>query len=792
MHYKYSSRLLRKNTLITLASLTSLVLGVLSSFMIFLWVESELTTDQFHSNYDKIYMPVIQQSANDNLRPFDLAEFLNVDYSQFPEIEKTTTIISIRPERTAIEYDNVDYRTVGIVTDSVFFEIFDFKLQVGDEYKPLQNPTDIILTASFATKIFNDVDPIGKPVKVGQYGLYQVAAIMEDIPSNSTINFDYVIPRHSQELWAIGGINMLLTNNTFDKADFNDKLKEIKEGNRQLRRYNFSVAAFSDNYFEQPLNYILFSKTGDLFYIQVMLLVAGIILIISCLNFTNMQMTFLLSQGKSNAIKQIHGARKVDNYLEVATSRFIYFLASTLITFGLFELVAKKYSSFLNLTLHFRWYEELGIIALGCIIFILIASILSLLRPRSFQSNKSLIDGTIQSKKVYSGKILTTIQYTLSIILIMATGVVFKQFKFMQNKELGFDSSNVISAKVFDLVVFQGDHEDFSKRLQSQEQKYESFKDQLSAIPGIESFTQSRLPMNKEINDYLWKLANSEFEFEQISMLHVDAGLVNTLGIELVEGRFFTDSLDNYMTKRVVVNEAAMKYWGIESVNGARLNGSGPLSGQNEPWEIIGVVKDFHYEHLSRKIEPLVLWLDGGESSAEFTFKINELNFEKTTQEITSVFQDLYPGKFFSYTILDDTINNHYNYEKKQSQIFLLFTVVAIILSSIGLFTFAIYDTQKRTKEIGIRKVTGASTFQIMRLLSGNFIKWVSLAFLIALPISWYAMVEWLSNFANRTPLTWWLFVGAGSVAMMLAVLTVIGQSYNAANRNPVHALRHE
>ena len=258
----------------------------------------------------------------------------------------------------------------------------------------------------------------------------------------------------------------------------------------------------------------------------------------------------------------------------------------------------------------------------------------------------------------------------------------------------------------------------------------------------------------------------------------------------MVKGRFFDKEIDTQQSEKVVINRAAMEYWGIEELDGTRL-ASAVWDGDKNPWPVIGVIEDFHFEHLSRKIEPLVL-VSFQEIENEFTFKISNDNFQETVAKISSVYEGLYPDKQFSYTLLDNKLRQQYDYEKKLSQTFLLFTIVALLLSSLGLFTFALYNTQKRIKEIGIRKAIGASTNQVISLLSSSFIKWVLLAFVIALPLSWYAMKEWILSFANQTEMSWWIFAGAGFISVALALVTVIGQSYRAANSNPVQALRHE
>jgi putative ABC transport system permease protein len=233
-----------------------------------------------------------------------------------------------------------------------------------------------------------------------------------------------------------------------------------------------------------------------------------------------------------------------------------------------------------------------------------------------------------------------------------------------------------------------------------------------------------------------------------------------------------------------------MDFWGIDDLENIKV-ASAVWSGEDDPWEVIGVVDNFNFEHLSKKVNPLIMvYFEDVES--EFTIKVSEERFNPTIEAIAELFQEVNPGQEFSYTILENQIKAQYEREKKLSSIFMFFTVIAVILSSIGLFTMALYETQKRVKEIGIRKVVGASAGQVVALLSSSFIKWVLLAFIIASPIAWFVMNKWLANFANQTNLSWWVFAGSGLLVTLLALATVVGQSMAAASRNPIHSLRHE
>ncbi len=790
LHFKLAFRLFRKNTLISFASLTSIVVGVFSTFLIYLWVNSEQTTDQFHTNYAKLYIPVIQQSAVDEYEPINTSLIFNADYSKYSEIDGSVQTIYMSPNRLKLSYNNEIYRGGGMITDSTFFDYFDFKLIDGNPNEVLKDPSNILLTQSMAKRIFGDSEPIGELIEISQRGSFQVAGILEDIPSNSSMTFDFVLPIHAQSFWGTAGIEFLLVNNSFDKNAFDEKIAGLGRNHPQFKESTLSTVAFSDTYFNKQLNTDLLSKHGQAYELDTMRLVALVILLVSILNFTNMQSTLSFSQLKAKSIKQIHGAEKRDFVFELVASRLVYMVFSIILTYVLFLVIKPTYLNFLNLTIDISELNVLGLISAATFVFIIATTLMALLQTVKISSVKALSGQLNNIKSFKAGKVLTTVQYVFAIALIIATGVIFKQFKYMQNKNLGFDKENLVSFGFFDRVEYSGDDKEFYEKSQEQKKNYDFVVNELAKIPGVEHFSQGKTPFDNSISGMPWKLVNSNYEYSEIKLLSADANYAETVGLKIIEGRFFSDSLDVQRQNKVVINKAAMEFWGIENLEDAKL-ASSYWGGEGDPYQVIGVVDNFHYEHLSRKIAPLIM-VNFESIENAFTLKVQEERFKATMESVSELFQTFNPNQKFTYTVLEDKLKTQYEREKKLTQTFVIFTLIAVILSSIGLFTMALYETQKRIKEIGIRKVVGASTGQVIALLSTNFMKWVLLAFIIAWPIAWYLMEKWLDNFANQTPLSWWIFAGAGLTASILAMLTVIGQSFSAASQNPVKALRAE
>ena len=769
-----------------------MVVGILSVFLIYTWVDNELSTDRFHKNVDNLYVTVIQQSPVDKVQMTSGQLDLGINFDQYPQVKKRLRTTFYEENRIKLKKGEEEYPGRGLVADSTFFEFFDFELITGDRAQVLKDPTSIILTEKMAERIFGEVDPLGKTLflESDQTAFYEVRAIMKDIPSNSSIHFDFVVPAHAEKFWARASQEFLLMEDGFDRAAFENEIKHLARENGRFEESILSTVAFTDIYFSNQFTGSLFVKYGDLDEVSILILVAFVVLFVSVFNFTSLQTTLAYAQLKIRGIKQVNGASRFDFILEFVVNRLIYAGVCIGLTFLLFELVKPAYLEFLEISQNFTTFELLISLTIGVVGFMMLSAFFTAFQTSNVVTAQALMGSLRTGKESKAGKILTTVQYVFAITLIIVTAVVFKQFNYMQNKALGYEPDDVVSINFFERIPYNfDDPEETAVKESKQMDDYRLVKNELLKIPGVRSFSQGPLPIDGSGSAQPWKLANSSFQYSDVQVLFVDPSYQDVLGFEMLEGRFFSDDQDESLQPKLIMNEAAKEYWNIENIEDARL--IGPIGGENNPFQVIGVSNDFHFEHLSKKVRPMIIiYLNHPE--VQFLVNINRDDFQSTLSNVESLFTSINPKRIFEYTFLENKLLDQYEREQKLSQIFMLFTLTGLIISSIGLFTFALYETRKRIKEIGIRKVVGANVQQVVSLLSTSFIKWVLLAFLIACPLSWFFMSRWLSNFANQTVLSWWVFVGAGVLTLVLALVTVVGQTYVAAKRNPVDSLRYE
>jgi len=771
-------------------NISGLTVGMACCILILLWVRDELSFDRFHKNADVIYRVTEHQynSSGDYfpvaVTPWPLAEELKNNYPEIIESARLR-ILSGR----LINFDDKKFIEDDFVAvDPSFLKMFSFPLIKGDISTALSEPSTVLITQETAKKYFGDEDPLGKSITISNRIDFKITGVLKDVPQNSHLRFDFLVPFEStlrMEGWSEGwGDNNYYT---FIQLQNNSSYQTLSE---KIYEYILNVFPQSGTKFIlQPLTDIhlrsdyaidLYGQTqSKTIYVYVFSIVALFVLFIACINFMNLSTARSVKRAKEVGLRKVVGAKKsnlvVQFYGESIFLTIISLVVAVFIVYLLLPLFNDLSGKQLTLHLLNEPYLLLGLLGLG-----LFTGLVSGSYPALVQSSFKPVDSVKGAAQFLSGKsrrsmfrkILVITQFTLSIMLIIGTLIVYRQVNFMMNSELGYEKEHMISLR---------------KRgnLSSQ---YETFKNELIKNPNIMGVTASSdIPTYTvhSTSGFSWEGRNPEISF-LIHQFTVDHDYIKTFNMEIVEGRDFSKEFPvDATTQTFIVNETAVKAMGLEDPIGKR------FTLYRHKGHIVGVVKDFHYKSLQTEIEPLCLRIYPQWDNYIF-IKVKSESIIETISSIESVYKDFSFDYPFEFSFLDEAVEGLYYSEKKTRQIFNHFTLIAIIISCLGLFGLAAFMTQEKTKEIGVRKILGASLPNIVKLLSKEFIVLVSAANMIAWPVAYFFMKNWLLNFAYRIDLTIDVFLLSGFIALGIAIMTVSYHSIKAATTNPVDSLRYE
>jgi putative ABC transport system permease protein len=775
-----------KNKLVSGLSLATLVFGVVCFQLVYAWITNEQSMDDFHSKGDRIHLVVGKLNPDTDWNAFDVQRMFNINYAEIPHVEKSMVVHSYRPDEIKLVSKGMDHRGKALIVDSTFFDFFDFELTRGTR-DVLNDRQSIVITKAFASRVFGKEDPMGQVVdiKCDQTGTYKVAGLVEKIPSNSSISFDFLVPRQSSRFWRRMPQNLILGDAFFDQATFDDDMAVAKAESTRFPESVLSSFPLKSIYLDRSVEIPLFAKYGNRTNNQIMEGVALVLLLITLVSFVNLQTSLQLTLVRKIGVKYIIGASRFDVGLEIAVSRFIYLIAGGGLAFLLYQWLFPYYVGLLELDLDSTpSFDMLSMFTVmgGIVLVSWLVSFVQVCRLKTSQA----IAGKLSLKIPRLQRVLTTLQYAITILLLVATSVVFLQLGYMLNKDTGLHQHNIVQTDFFEIMPNQAQDSVAMERMM---RRHDYVLNQLNNHPGIRTVSQGTIPIDMAFESS-WKIASGDNEYTPVYTMPADPYYADVFGMELVEGRFFSDTLDNNNDNKLVINEAAKTYWGIDDISRVKLTSNSRSSNQVD-YTIIGVVKDYHYQHLSHKIRPLILSYSIYQDT-DVLVRVEEGHMDEAVTFLGNLYREVNPGGIFAYQTMEDKIDAQYAAEKRLSSIYLTFSAVALVLSSIGLFTFAFHETRRRTKEVGIRKVSGAGFEQVFWLLNLSFLKSVAVAFVLATPLVWYLMRMWLDNFAYRVELSWWIFAGVAVVVLVVAMSTVLWQTISLSKASPVESLRYE
>lgn len=794
-YFKIAWRNLIKNKIFSFINIAGLTIGLTCCLLIALYIQHELSFDKFEKNGDRIARVIMQYnfsgSNESNEGNYTSVRVAAIFPKTFPEVQSA---IKMTKYSRVVQYDDKMFDEKNFMyADANFFDIFSFKLLSGNIHDALIAPYDVVLTESTAKKYFGNSNPVNKTLRVGNdSNLYHVTGVMADCPSNSQIQFDLLasfsslgITKDAKDTyWDANYTTYLLLKNKNGINSLQAKLPAFmkKEMEGEGATVNFYLEPFNKIHLYSP--YDSFVPNTNVNYIYIIAAVALLILVIACFTYVNLSTARSLERAKEVGVRKVIGALKKQLFWQFISESVLVSLIAVLMSLFLAALLLPSFNNLSNEQLQTQTLFSLPFILFSIGVALIIsffAGIYPALILTKFQPVK-VLKGAF--KNTTSGqalrKSLIVFQFAISVFLIVSTFIVQQQLYFIQHIKLGYDRNHLVVLPLDDKMM---------NNLAIIKQQFKKNPDVLNVSTCSNTPVQGGggFSMRSEIMP----------ADKQIAVLadRIDEDYINTIGLQIIAGRNLTAqdmkdvSNDDYKKNiyHFILNESAAKQlgWTAQEAIGKKM-----FLGDNRPGIVVGVVRDFHFESLHTPIKPFVLFPEAWRR--QLLVKVSGTHLQQTIAYLGSSWKTLVPYRPFEFHFLDEDYNKLYSSEIRLGTIMNVFAAIAIVLACLGLFGLSAYTVQQRFKEIGIRKVLGASVGDIVIALSKDFILLTCIAILIAVPAAWWASAKWLQGFSYRTSVTWSLFAAAALATILLAVITVSLQAIKAAMANPVRSLRTE
>jgi putative ABC transport system permease protein len=794
-YLKTAISILVKNKFFSSINIIGLTLGITASLLILMYVVNELSYESFQKNRHDIYRIALEWGSEGNKMKFAgcmpaLASAINL---QLPEVEIAVRLkqdydaVITNSEKQEIREENLFFADSGV------FKVFSFKIREGNSENALADPYSMVISKKMANKYFGAADPLGQQLTYHNTP-FKITGIMDDIPENTHLRCDFLVsystlkamgqaPEQPWNQWGDDLTYILMKNHGLVSSiipKLDDLLKK-NAGEWLSSRMKFIIQPLKEIHWDADIRGGP-GPVGNKGYVYIFLSAAIFVLLIACFNFLNLSISQYLGRMKEVAIRKTAGAHKRQLIVQFMTESMVVIIFSAIIAVFLFDSFYLNLYSYLGTTfvLHNRYFTVLSFIVIS---IVLIVGALAGGYPAFYISRFNPIEilrkeSAGMKNKLTLRKLLVMFQFSISIILLTGTIIIFRQIEFMKNSGLGFVKKDVI------LVSFPG----LTKTVN---EKYEVLRDELLKNPNIRYVSGAyTLPgINSMMNIGVTTEGAAPEKTVNIQALPADYGYIKSMGLEIKDGRDFDRQFSTDRYEGVILNETAVRVLGLTNPVGSKLMIPGDEFKKGV--KVIGVIKDFHIQSFHKKINPLLIFIKP-DMYIYLAIRINSQNTDKTIEYIKITWRNILPGVGLNYKYLEDAYNDLYNPEKKTGQLLSVFTILALIISCLGLFGFASFIVSKRIKEVGIRKIMGAQILGISVLLSGQFIIWILSSSIIACPVAYLLATKWLQNFAFHIKISWWIFIFAVSFQLLIALVTVIWLSWKTAIRNPVEALRYE
>ena len=806
-HLKIAFRSLKKQPFFTFLNIFGLAIGIAGALLISLYIYDELSYDKMFPDANRIYridtdikFGGTEMLASETAPP--MAATLKSDISQVESTVRLrnlgSTLIRKSETETNTKETNVAY------ADSTFLDFFSLNLLAGNKSTALTEPNTLVLTKTAAEKHFEIENAIGQTVLLNNTDLYTVTGVINDLPKNSFLR------NHAMFLAMAGNVasreNIWGSNNFFtfikliptaSEEDIKDPLDGMLEKYMLpwaqtifpgMTKEGFVASGNYIRYHTMPLTAIHLHSSRDselsanstIQNVYILLFIGIFLIVLASVNFMNLSTAHSLKRAKEVGIRKTLGSNKSELIRQFLTESGLISFISMLFALVLAVLALPYFNVLAGKEIAIPFSNPIfwGLLVVTTVLLGLLSGSYPAFFMSRFRPASSLKGGgknSVGGVKVRNS--LVVFQFAISIFLIVSTLVVFQQLRYIQSKDLGFAKDQVI---IINDAYAVGN-------------KTRALKEEMSKLSDVKSVTMSSFlptPSSRSNSTFFWEGARQQENAIQIQTWDVDQDYIPTLNMEMVAGRNFNK---NYVTDStaVVINEVTLEKLGVTANEALGMRIFDDIQSENPTfYSIIGVVKSFHYESLHENIGALGLFMNT--SSGLMAAKLNSVDIKNTISRIESIWNTLAPGQPFSFSFLDESFNNTYKSEQQLGEIFIIFTILSILIACLGLFGLATFNAEKRTKEIGVRKVLGATVGQISYRLTVDFLKLVGIAILVSIPIGWYAMNMWLEDFSYRIEISWWIFALAALLAIVIAVLTVGYQSIKAAIVNPVKSLKTE
>lgn len=784
-YIKIAFRSLVKNPAYSFINIGGLAIGLASSILILLWVVDEYSYDRFHTNYSSIYKLYQRQQwaqgiGTGNAMPHPMKETILTKSSQIKNV-----VVTNWGEGNMLQVEDKKLNKFGLSASPEFFTVFSFPMVKGNPATALSEPTSIVITESTAKTFFGDEDPINKTIKIDNDREQKVTGVIMDVPRNSFFEFDYVLPFSFYEAtqpW------IQYTYNNWDNNTF-QMYVQLQEGATEAEVNSQIVNIIKDNnkraptaeLFLHPMSkWRLYSNFengkiagGKIEYVQLFTAIAIFVLIIACINFMNLATARSESRAREVGIRKSIGSRRKELIAQFLGESILITLLAFVLALAVVELVLPFYNQLVSKNISIEYSNPIVWLVASSIVLAL--GIFSGSYPAFYLSSfhpAKVLKGKVNVGKGASTprKVLVTLQFGFSIFLIISTLVVYQQIEHVKNRDMGYDRENLIH------VWTNGEIEG----------NFQTIREALVQTGAVKSVCKSNSPITSIFsdNEIKWpgKVGEERVAFTTIA---TEYDYVETIGVKLLEGRDFSRDFKSDTTA-VLINKAAVEFMGMKDPIGQK------LTYNNAELEIIGVMEDVVMRSPYEPVDPLTMIFSPGWSSSITIRLAKTPDLTGAIAKVEEVFKKLNPNYPFEYQFVDDVFERKFSDINLISRLALLFATLAILITCLGLLGLAAFTAEQRTKEIGIRKVMGATVSSLVLLISKDFSRLVFFAFVISAPIGWWFLNNFLARYSYRVQISWWVLVASGLLALILAIVIVSTQAMRAATSNPTKSLRSE